>query len=106
MCFGGGNRGRAQGADAANFEVHPSNSFAYKLASYCGQLTKDITARTSSVGATFNAAHDSSAKGYGHRKIEVNDVWRVSEAGDKVFFETNPASTFDKPINPSVSIRK
>ena len=62
-------------------------------------------ARTSSVGATFNAAHDSGAKGYGQRKIEVNDAWRVTETGDKVSFKTNAASTLDKPLNPSMQIR-
>jgi len=98
MCYGGGNRGQATGSDVARFEVHPTNSFAYRFARYAGQLTVDVTARTDVVAGRFAAGIDGNTETFyrtvgGRRKAE----------GDKVVFRTSQASTIDNPVNPTMT---
>lgn len=103
-CFGGGNRGNAKGADVGQFAVRPSDSFAFKLARYCGQFTVDVTARTAPVSATYNDEHDSTATGYGRRKINGANGWRAVGRGDKATFVTDPNGTIGAPRDPQVWI--
>jgi len=98
MCYGGGNRGQAGGSDADNFAVHPNTSFAYRFASYAGQLTVDVAGRTDVVGGRFTEDLDGNTTSFyrtvgGRRKAE----------GDKVIFTTSPASTIQNPVNPTMA---
>ncbi|MDI1260680.1 hypothetical protein [Aquabacterium sp.] len=92
MCHGGGNRGSATGADVEQFTVRPQNSFAAKFASYCGQLTQDVTARTDSVAGTFTE----NANG-GTTSFKRTVGGRHKALGDKLVFTTNPQSTLNEP---------
>lgn len=92
MCFGGGNRGTATGHNSAQFTVRPQSSFAFKFASYCGQLAVDITARTDTV-AGFSGGEKGFTRTVGGRK---------SAEGDKLIFTTNVQSTLAAPLDPTM----
>jgi hypothetical protein len=65
MCYGGGNRNRKAGGGV---EVRVKDSFAYKLASYCGELADDVTGRTLEVAITVLWVPNRSATGSALRR--------------------------------------
>jgi hypothetical protein len=97
-CYGGGNRGRAVGAQVGNFEVHPSNSFAFKFARYAGQLTVDVTARTDVVAGSVKTDDNDNTTSF-QRKVGG----RRKAEGDKFVFTTSEASTIANPDDPTMT---
>jgi hypothetical protein len=98
MCFGGGNRGAGAGTNFDAFTVHPTQSFAYKFASLCGN-SETITARTERTNMHEVRADAALTKAY--RMVGEPGKKQHKGLGDKVFFVTQGGSP-DNPIKPKM----
>jgi hypothetical protein len=106
MCHGGGKRGPVVGKNVESFEQKPTDSFAYRFASYAGQLARDVTARTDIVKTIINTDVNKT-KGTEtitdvRRVVGSGDNPRHKTVGDKIIFVTHPESTVDNSVAPTM----
>ena len=110
MCYGGGNRGNAQGSTLneeflAQFEVRPEESFAWEFAKHAGQFAKEISARTQNVRERETSVADGTKDGKfvtAHREVgnKRTGDYRHKGFGDKYVIYTDPSATINDPVPP------
>ena len=119
MCWGAGT---AEVFVKGGGGVAPQESFAFKLARYCGQLANSVTARPGKVnvywgGPTFTGTganrkptglveHDTENQMYGHRRIAyavkpVTKDYQPIMDSDVWVFQPNEKSTLAAPLDPT-----
>jgi hypothetical protein len=110
MCYGGGNRGNAQGSTLneeflAQFEVRPEQSFAWEFAKHAGHLAKEISARTQAISERETRVADGTKDGKfvtAYREVGHKTTgYRYKGFGDKYVIYTDPSATIKDPLPPT-----